>query len=69
METIQSESSNIKEFKYEDKTKELTVVFRHGGTYKYKHVERKMFLAMKIAPSHGKFFANHIKDKYITEKQ
>ncbi len=47
---------------------DLFVKFKNGGYYRYKDVDPKTFWALYEAPSIGKFFAQHIKDKFVTEK-
>lgn len=61
-EVVKPDSSNIKEYIYNQDKGELLITFHHGGTYKYEAVPYKMFLAMKVAESAGSFFNQYIKN-------
>lgn len=58
------DSSNIARYKYEEKTRVLTVEFKNGGTYNYYDVPPAVFEQMKAAPSKGGFLARNIKGAY-----
>lgn len=49
-------SSCIKEFGYNEKTKILTVQFNHGGRYDYPDIEKKIVSDWISAESKGKYF-------------
>lgn len=61
------ESSNILTSSYNEAAKELTVVFKNGGQYKYKGVPTNDYLRFELAESQGKVLNSHIK-KYPFEK-
>lgn len=58
------ESSNIARYKYEEKSRVLTVEFRNGGTYNYYDVPQREYEQMKAAYSKGGFLAQNIKGAY-----
>ena len=47
---------------------DLVIKFKNGGYYRYKDVPPDVFWNFYQAESHGKFFYQNIKDKFITEK-
>ena len=57
-------SSNIARYKYEEKSRVLTVEFRNGGTYNYYDVPKRVYEQMKVANSKGGFLAQNIKGAY-----
>ena len=58
------DSSNIARYKYDDRTRVLTVEFKNGGTYNYYDVPRTVFDQMNAASSKGGFLARNIKGIY-----
>ena len=61
-------SSNIRSVAYNDKRRILEVTFHHGSSYQYSGVPRSAYEALLVADSAGKYFAEHIKHKYIYGK-
>ena len=62
---IYVESDSIRKFKYNKKTKSLTVVFNSNDKeYKYYNVPDDIYLAFLSDKSKGKFFIRNIKNKY-----
>lgn len=62
MQMISVSSSNISSIGYENQT--LYVSFHSGGLYAYSGVPYSTFNDLLNAPSHGKYFAAHIKNTY-----
>ena len=58
------DSSNIARFKYDDKSRVLTVEFKNGGTYNYFDVPQPVFDQMRNAPSKGEFLARNVKGAF-----
>lgn len=66
MKVIVENSSSIKGLEYNNS--ELTVEFTGGSKYLYKGVNFDLVESLITSESKGKFFAMHIRDKFITEK-
>lgn len=47
---------------------DLILKFKNGGYYRYKDVSADVFWAFEDAESKGKYFYEHIKNKFVTEK-
>jgi|DEB0MinimDraft_12_1074336.scaffolds.fasta_scaffold00503_5 hypothetical protein len=60
------ESSNILASEYKENVNELTIVFKHGGQYKYFDVPLTDYTRFEMADSQGKVLNTHIK-KYSFE--
>jgi KTSC domain-containing protein len=61
---VQVESEAIDEISYEPARSTMFVRFAHGGWYSYFSVPKKIHDAFVAAPSHGRFFHDHIRDRY-----
>lgn len=57
-------SSNIAGTGYDPDTKELAVRFHSGRTYTFDGVDADVYDSFLNAPSLGKYFNAHIKDRY-----
>lgn len=74
MEWIKAEnSSNVAEYGYEPAAAPedggiLGMRFQNGGEYLYDAVPAAHFEGMKTAESVGKYFAAHIRGKYVATK-
>lgn len=55
-------SSNISSVGYENDT--LEIHFHSGGIYQFQDVPRSVYEGLLAAPSKGKYFHKHIKDRY-----
>lgn len=62
MQMISVSSSNISSIGYENNT--LYIRFNKGGLYSYSGVPYTVYTSLMSAPSHGKYFAAHIKNTY-----
>lgn len=62
MQMISVSSSDISSIGYENNT--LYVRFNKGGLYSYSGVPYTVYNSLMNAPSHGKYFAAHIKNTY-----
>jgi len=60
-------SSNICASIYDNMSGELTIMFNHGGRYKYDGVSKSDYMRFEIADSQGSVMNTHIK-KYPTTK-
>ncbi|MFQ5911262.1 MAG: KTSC domain-containing protein [Thermoplasmata archaeon] len=58
------ESSNLISVGYDSKSATLEIEFRSGDVYRYFDVAESLYVKLMEAPSHGKFFHAHIRDKY-----
>lgn len=61
-------SSNIDKVDYDPKTKTLTVEFKSGQTYHFDDVPQEAHIALLAAPSIGKHFHAHVKNKFNHRK-
>jgi hypothetical protein len=66
MNRIAVRSSNISSVGYEDGT--LEIAFVDGGVYQYLNVPEQIYRGLMSATSKGRYFYNHIKDRYKTKK-
>ena len=62
------DSEAIDGFGYRASVRELEVKFKHGETYAYLRVPRRVFDALRAAPSRGRFVAEIVK-QYSFEKR
>ena len=63
MPSVQLKSTAIRSLGYDPKTKSLVVHFTSGGSETYSGIAEATFNAFVNAPSAGKFFHSHIKNK------
>ncbi len=61
------DSSNIHSFGYMLESKELHVIFKHGGHYVFFDVPRTRFISMINADSRGSYFSKNIKQKFSSD--
>jgi KTSC domain len=64
MSFIQLHSSNIQGIDYDEKQKNLTVIFKNGASYTYQNVPKEVAEAYAKAPSPRKFQDAYIHGKY-----
>ena len=57
-------SSNLKSVGYDPKSKILEVEFNSGSIYQYTGVPESVIQGLMVAPSHGRYFAQNIRDRY-----
>jgi glutaredoxin 2 len=57
-------SSTICGSVYDKDTKELTMIFKNGGQYKFPNVESTDYMRLETADSNGSAFTKYIKNKY-----
>ncbi|MFY9981486.1 MAG: KTSC domain-containing protein [Methanoregula sp.] len=62
------QSSNLKSVGYDYQQNLLEIEFISGGIYQYSSVPKDMYSGLMDAPSHGKFFARFIKDRFPTKR-
>jgi hypothetical protein len=60
-------SSNICASTYNSTNNELTIIFNHGGQYKYADVAKTDYMRFELAESQGSVLNTHIK-KYTSSK-
>lgn len=58
------ESSNLVSVGYDPKSKTLEIEFKQGRVYQYFEVPAYIFRGLMQAPSKGKYFNAHIRDRY-----
>jgi hypothetical protein len=64
----QVESEVIDEVDYEAELSTLYVRFAHGGWYSYFAVPKRIYEDFLAADSHGRFFRDHIRDRFPYRK-
>jgi hypothetical protein len=62
------QSTTIQSIAYEPATRELEVLFKSGGTYRYQDVDARTHAALMSAPSIGSHFHKHIRPKFTGTK-
>jgi len=61
---VHVESEAIDEISYDAERSTLLVRFAHGDWYSYFMVPSEVYEAFVAAGSHGRFFHDHIRDRY-----
>ena len=60
------DSSSLRSVGYDAATLILEVEFRNGSVYRYLNVPTELWASFRRAPSLGKFFQDHVRDKFET---
>ncbi|MGI0027090.1 MAG: KTSC domain-containing protein [Nitrosopumilaceae archaeon] len=68
MNRISVESSNLSSVGYDFEMRVLEIEFHGGGIYQYSNVTESDYNGLMNAESKGKYFAQHIKNKYDYRK-
>ncbi len=68
MDRIAVTSRDLAVVGYDREKSMLEVAFRGGGVYEYENVPQDIYDALMKADSHGIYFNDHIKEKYVTRK-
>ena len=66
MDRIPVQSSDIRLVGFENGVLEIT--FHSGGVYRFIHVPNEVHRLLMAAPSKGKFFNQHIRNKYTFQR-
>lgn len=61
------ESSNILASTYNQKSKDLTVIFKRGDSYTYKNVDSKDYMRFELDESQGSALSKYIKNYSFTK--
>lgn len=61
-------STVIRHYSYAARTAILTITFQSGSVYQYKEVPKRVYRALKIAASKGRYFNSFIKNTYAFEQ-
>lgn len=57
-------SSNLSSVGYDANDRILEIQFNSGRIYQYSNVPEDIYEGLMAAPSHGKYFHQHIRDVY-----
>lgn len=68
MKRIVVTSSNIRSIGYEASSYTLEIEFKDLTTYRYHNVPEAVHSLLMASESHGKYFNQHIRDRYLTTK-
>ena len=68
MERTAVRSTDLAIIGYDAGVSTLEIAFKNGGVYQYRQVPERVFQSLLKAPSHGRYFNEHIKDRYPTAK-
>jgi len=68
MDRVAVKSSNIREVGYDEDSRILEILFVDGGLYRYFDVPESIYRGILTAPSAGKYFHGHIRDRYRCER-
>jgi hypothetical protein len=61
-------SEVIKDFRYDEQSRTLFIIFQSGELYAYDGVEPQTHAAMRRSISRGRFFMKHIRGRYAYGK-
>ena len=61
-------SSSISQVCYDAPAAQLEIAFHGGRAYRYSGVPKHVHAELMVAASHGKYFAQFIKDRYPTTR-
>lgn len=61
---VQTDSTMISAYGYDEEARALEVVFRRGGAYRYYDVPPGVFRGLRLAPSKGRYMHEHIIGRY-----
>ena len=64
MQRIPVNSSNIVSAGYDAQTETLEIEFKNEVVWQYTHFPEQMWMEFISAPSKGKYFAMHIKERF-----
>lgn len=64
MKRIDVVSSSLRSVGYDAASQTLEIEFNTGTVYQYTGVPSEVYEELIVAPSHGKYFAESIKDAY-----
>lgn len=53
---------------YDEVARILEIEFQSGEVWQYLNFPQSVFLAMQVSPSVGKFFQQHIRDKFESRR-
>lgn len=62
-------SSVIRTYAYDEHSRRLDVCFVSGLRYSYTEVPKSIIEGLQAAPSLGRFFTEHIRDRYPCERR
>lgn len=68
MKRVPVNSSNLRSVGYNSSSRVLEIEFHSGGIYQYFDVPESIYEGLMAAESHGKYFHNCIKDKYLYKR-
>jgi len=61
-------STNIHSIGYDEKSQILEIEFLSGGVYEYSEIRKELHEDLMAAPSHGKYYNQHIKGEFPSKK-
>ncbi len=61
-------STSIRSVGYDPDTEILEIEFQSGGVYQYIGVPRMVYEGLLVAPSHGRYFQEFVRERYPYEK-
>jgi KTSC domain-containing protein len=61
-------STTIERVDYDEAQQSLDVWLRNGSAYRYIDVPRTVFTEMVEAPSAGRYFVDHVRERYSVER-
>ena len=68
MERVAVRSRDLAIVGYEPAAQTLEITFRNGGVYRYSAVPVEVYQSLMSASSHGTYFNQNIKDRYLSAK-
>lgn len=67
VEWVEFESAVVASAGFDDREHVLEIVFLSGARYRYRLVSDRVWREFRAAPSAGRYFAEHIRDRFPTE--
>jgi KTSC domain len=61
-------SSSLRSIGYDRKAQTLEVEFKNGGVYRYSEVPLELWMRLQKSTSKGKFFQEHVRDRFPTAR-
>jgi len=68
MQRIPVKSSNLHSIGYDEGSQILEIEFLNGSVYEYSEIPKELHEGLMAAPSHGKYYNQHIKGEFPSKK-
>lgn len=62
------DSSSLRSIGYDRRSQTLEVEFKNGGIYRYAGISAELWNQLRLAESIGRFFQDHVRDRFPTTR-